>query len=212
MMRCTNQAPVTGLLSIFGVAVLLGVSGIAVGAEEGPTVAFRAKAELLPAEASVAQGKAPDEIVEIVLPGRVYQPPITVAPVKTRRDANWKTPEQASASDFSAFREGDPEWLRENFVEEDYSDIQRMVEDPNIRRLNQNTYMNYREKTILSRCEYKDFALVFAQYDGVATRGVIEVYRRVKRNWKRTNSLAQDETIAALQSMFRQGTIEQISR
>jgi hypothetical protein len=61
------------------------------------------QASVLPGEASAA-GKGPDGIVEIVLPGRVYEPPIKVIPVKTKGDANRKTPEQASASDFSAFR------------------------------------------------------------------------------------------------------------
>jgi hypothetical protein len=47
-----------------------------------------------------------------------------------------------------------------------------------MRKLNQRTYMNYGEKTIVSRCAYKDFATVFIRYDGVATNGVIEVYQR----------------------------------
>jgi hypothetical protein len=140
----------------------------------------------------------------------VYEPPITVAPVKTRRDANWKTPEQASASDFSAIRAADPAWLRENFVDEDYPQIQRMVEDPNMRKLNQRTYTGYREKTILVRGQYKDFALVFAQYDRRVERGVVEVYQKVKGGWKRTHALAKDETVAVLQSMFRQGTFTQV--
>jgi hypothetical protein len=87
-----------------------------------------------------------------------------------------------------------------------------MVEDRNMRKLNQSTYMRYGEKTILSRCEFKEFTLVFARYDGVAANGVIEVYRKVKGNWKRTNALAKDETVGVLLTMFRQGAVEQISR
>lgn len=206
-----NRHPLSAALAaIVGLGLLMALPLDGHGAEEGPTVAFRAKASLLPSEASLVKGKPPEEIVEIILPGRVYEPPITVAPVKTRRDANWKTPEQASASDFSAIRAADPTWLRENFVDEDYPQIQRMVEDPNMRKLNQRTYTGYREKTILVRGEYKDFALVFAQYDHGVERGVVEVYQKVKGAWKRTHALAKDETVSVLQSMFRQGTFRQV--
>jgi hypothetical protein len=212
MNRHDTAAPPAGIVCILGLGLFLVIPCVVEGVEEGPSVAFRAKASVLPGEASAAQGKGPDEIVEIVLPGRVYEPPIKVIPVKTKGDANRKTPEQASASDFSAFREADPGWLRENFVDEDYPQIKRMVEDPNMRKLNQRTYMNYGEKTIVSRCAYKDFALVFIRYDGVATNGVIEVYQKAKGSWKRTNALTKDDTLAVLLTMFRQGTLEQISR
>ena len=212
MKRHGTAASLTARGLILGLGLFLAIAGIGECAEEGPAVVFRAKASALPGEASAVQGKGPDEIVEIVLPGRVYEPPIKVVPVKTKGDASRKTPEQASASDFSAFREADPEWLRENFVEEDYPHIKRMVEDRNMRKLNQRTYMTYGEKTLVSRCVYKDFSLVFARYDGVAAKGVIEVYQKTKGSWKRTNALARDETVALLQMMFRQGAFEQINR
>lgn len=210
MSRSGTATWLRGVVCVIGLG--LGASSSVQGAEEGPTVAFRAKASALPSQAAAVQGKAPEDTVEIILPGRVYDPPIKVVPVTAKADASWKTPEQASASDFSAFRQSDPDWLRENFTEEDYPQIKRMVEDRNMRRLNQRTYMNYGEKTIFSRCVYKEFALVFARYDGAAATGVIEVYRKAKGNWKRTNALAKDEHVAVLQAMFRQGTFEQIGR
>ena len=212
MNRYGTAASLARIVSTLGFGLVLMTPGLGQGAEEGPTVAFRIKASVLPSEATVVQGKAPEEIVEIVLSGRMYDPPIKVLPVKTKRDASRKTPEQASASDFSAFREADPEWLRENFAEEDYPQIQRMVEDRNMRKLNQRTYMRYGEKTILSRCTYKDFALVFARYDDAAATGVIEIYQKVKGDWKRTNAMAKDETVGVLLTIFRQGAFEQISR
>jgi hypothetical protein len=192
---------------VFGPFIVIYPDGYAAGDEAA--VAFRAKASLLPSDASLVKGKGPDDVVEIVLPGRVYDPPIKVTPVNAKRDASWKTPEQASASDFSAFRAGDPEWLRENFRSEDYPQIKRMVEDPNIRRLNRQTYRGYGEKTILARAFYKDFVLVFVQYDRDTASGVVEIYQKVKGSWKRTHALAQDETVGVVQSMFRQGEIAQ---
>jgi hypothetical protein len=212
MNRHSTWAALAAIVVMVGIGTLMVIPSVADGADEGPVIAFRAKASLLPADAALVKGKAPEDVVEITIPGRVYESPIKVAPVKTRRDANWKTPEQASASDFSAMRAADPEWLRENFMDEDYPQIKRMVEDPNIRRLNQSTYMGYGEKTIVARGQYKDFALVFAQYDRVSTSGTVEAYQKVKGSWKRTNSLAKDETVSLLQTMFRQGTFEQIGR
>lgn len=197
--------------AMVGLLAVIVTPSVGRSAEEEPAIAFRAKASLLPSEASMVKGKSPEEIVEIILPGRVYEPPIKVAPVKTRREANWKTPEQASASDFAAFRAADPEWLRENFVEEDYPQIERLVEDPSMRRLNQKTYAGYGEKAIVARGLYKEYALVFAQYDRVAERGVVEVYRKVKGGWKRTYALAQDETVALVQSMFRRGEVKPVN-
>lgn len=183
-----------------------------VSAEDRSTVAFRAKASALPGGAQVVQGKAPDEIVEIVLPGRVYDPPLKVGLVTTRYDADRRTPEAASASDFSAMRAGDSGWLRENYVAEEYPQIMALVDDPNIRRMNQGVFMRYGVKTIVARCVYKDFALVFVRYDDAKPGGMVEVYKKVRDDWKRTNALAKDETVAVLQSAFRNGDVAHVSR
>lgn len=176
------------------------------------TVAFRAKASALPGGAQVVQGKAPDEIVEIVLPGRVYDPPLKVGLVATRDDADRRTPEDASASDFSAMRAGDSAWLRENYVAEEYPQIRALVDDPNIRRMNQGVFKRYGVKTIVARCVYKDVALVFARYDDAKPGGMVEVYTKVRDDWKRTNALARDETVAVLQSAFRNGDVAHVSQ
>jgi hypothetical protein len=183
-----------------------------VSAEDRGTVTFRAKASALPGGAQVVQGRAPDEIVEIVLPGRVYDPPLKVGLVTTRYDADRRTPEDASASDFSAMRAGDSGWLRENYVAEEYPQIKALVDDPNLRRMNQRVFMRYGLKTIVARCVYKDVVLVFARYDDVKTGGMVEVYQKVGRDWKRTNALAKDETVAVLQSAFRNGDVAHVSR
>jgi hypothetical protein len=183
-----------------------------VSVEDRATVAFRAKASVLPGGAQVVQGKAPDEIVEVVLPGRVYDPPLKVGLVTTRYDADRRTPEDASASDFSAMRAGDSGWLRENYVAEEYPQIKALVDDPNLRRMNQGVFKRYGAKTIVARCIYKDVVLVFARYDGVKERGMVEVYQKVGRDWKRTNALAKDETVAVLQNAFRNGDVVQVGQ
>jgi hypothetical protein len=183
-----------------------------VSAEDRAMVAFRAKASALPGGAQVVQGRAPDEIVEIVLPGRVYDPPLKVGLVTTRYDADRRTPEDASASDFSAMRAGDSGWLRENYVAEEYPQIRALVDDPNIRRMNQGVFMRYGVKTIVARCVYKDVVLVFARYDDAKPGGMVEVYTKVRDDWKRTNALAKDETVAVLQSAFRNGDVAHVSR
>jgi hypothetical protein len=113
---------------------------------------------------------------------------------------------------FSAMRAGDSGWLRENYVAEEYPQIRALVDDPNIRRMNQGVFMRYGVKTIVARCVYKDVVLVFARYDDVKTGGMVEVYRKVGRDWKRTNALAKDETVAVLQSAFRNGDVAHVSR
>src|SRR5271169_2113074 len=49
----------------------------------------------------LANGKSPDDLVEITLAGQLRRPPIPLAPI-SRRDADWSTPEGAAASVVSA--------------------------------------------------------------------------------------------------------------
>ncbi|MFZ5877715.1 MAG: hypothetical protein ACOYXU_15120 [Nitrospirota bacterium] len=172
------------------------------------SIVFRAPASTLPNTAEVVKGKAPDEVVEIVLPGRLYTPPLKLEPVATRSEANRSTPEQASASDFSAFRAADGEWLKENFSTADYPSIKRLVEDRNIRKQNQSIFMRHGSKAVVATSMYRDHALVFVQYDGAKAGGLIEVYTKVGDAWKRTNELAKDPTVAVLLPMFRNGSVE----
>jgi hypothetical protein len=41
---------------------------------------------------------------------------------------------------------------------------------------------------------------------------MVEVYTKVRDDWKRTNALAKDETVAVLQSAFRNGDVAHVSR
>lgn len=173
------------------------------------TVVFRAPASTLPNTAEVVKGKAPDEIVEITLPGRVYTPPLKLKPVATRSEANRNTPEQASASDFSAFRAADSGWLKENFTAEDFPSIKRLVEDPRMIRQNQRIFMGHGTKEVVATCMYRDHALVFVQYDGAKAGGLLEVYVKIGGAWKRTNALSKDPTVSSLLPVFRTGSVEQ---
>ena len=169
-------------------------------------VVFRAKVSTLPS-GSLTEGKAPEEVIEVVLPGRVYTRPIKAEPVARRPDADRRTPERASASDFSAMRAGDPEWLRETYIEGDYPQIKTLVEDANLRKMNQRLFKGYMRKTIVARCTYKDLVLVFVQYDDARDKGMVEAYQKVQNDWKRTTALADDETVAVLLSAFRTGEL-----
>jgi hypothetical protein len=173
---------------------------------------FRAPASALPSTADLVKDKAPDETVEIVLPGRVYTPPLKLEPVATRSKANRSTPEQASASDFSAFRAADSGWLKENFTAEDYPSIKRLVEDPRMIRQNQRIFMGHGAKAVVATCMYRDHALVFVQYDGAKAGGLLEVYAKTGAEWKRTNALSKDPTVSSLLPMFRSGSVEQTTQ
>jgi hypothetical protein len=155
----------------------------------------------------VIKGKKPAEIIEIVLPGRMYDPPMKLEPVAARSQADRHTPEQASASDFSAMRTGDSEWIKENYTSEDYPSIRRLVEDPNMRKMNQGVFMRHESKTVVASCLYKEYALLFVQYDNTKATGLVETYAKVGPIWKRTNALSDDETAALVLFLFRNGEV-----
>jgi len=169
-------------------------------------VVFRAKVSTLPT-GTLTEGKAPDDVIEVVLPGRVYARPLKVEPVAGRADADRRTPEKASASDLSAMRAGDPGWIRETYLEGDYPQIKGFVEDANLRKMNQRIFRGYQQKTLVARCTYKGYVLVFVQYDDLKEKGMVEAYQKVESDWKRTTALADDETVAVLQSAFRMGEL-----
>ncbi len=168
------------------------------------TIVFRAKVSALPS-GPLTEGKGADDVVEVVLPGRVYERPLKVEPVTKRDDADRSAPEKASASDFSAFRSGDPEWLRENFTEDDYPRIKGLVEDVNTRKRNQALFKGYDRKAIVARCTYKEYVLMLVQYDDARDQGIVETYQKVKGDWKRTMAISGDDTVVVLQSAFRSG-------
>jgi hypothetical protein len=169
-------------------------------------VVFRAKVSTLPT-GTLTEGKAPDDVIEVVLPGRVYARPLKAEPVAGRADADRRTPEKASASDLSAMRAGDPGWIRETYLEGDYPQIKGFVEDANLRKMNQRIFRGYQQKTLVARCTYKGYVLVFVQYDDLKEKGMVEAYQKVESDWKRTTALADDETVAVLQSAFRTGEL-----
>ncbi|MBI3607008.1 MAG: hypothetical protein HY207_03470 [Nitrospirae bacterium] len=210
--------PATGII---GALVIAGVAGCQPGqytakrhapgyqpppSQSQRTVAFHVKVSALPS-GPLTEGKAPDDVIEVVLPGRVYGTALKAEPVARRDDADRSMPEKASASDFSAFRAGDPGWLRENFADEDYSRIKGLVEDANTRKNNQALFRGYGRKTIVARCTYKEYVLLFVQYDNARDQGIVEAYQKAKSDWKRTMALANDETFVVLQSAFRAGEL-----
>jgi len=214
MPRFTPTAIATGLLLVAGIAGCQPgqytskrrAPGYQPPAQSQRTLVFRAKVSTLPS-GSLTEGKAPDEVIEVVLPGRVYTRPLKAEPVAKRSDADRRTPERASASDFSAMRAGDPEWIRENYREEDYPQIKGFVEEASMRKMNQGVFRGFGQKTIVARCTYKDLVLVFVQYDDARDKGMVEAYQKVQSDWKRTTTLADDETVAVLLSAFRTGEL-----
>src|SRR2546427_6486284 len=100
------------LIALAGMALL----PVSAARAQGPgRLTFRARvSELGLQTGSYAKSKRPDDCAEVALPGRLNQPPLSVALVD-RKAADWSTPERAMASIRSANTAGDAAWILENF-------------------------------------------------------------------------------------------------
>lgn len=174
------------------------------GDGEGELV-FRAKVSTLGLQtSSLAQGKGPDDTAEVILPGRLYEPPLAVEKV-SREQVDRSTPVKAAASDYSAFKADDAAWILENFVEEEQAQIKTMLDDEQMRQRNKRVFDGRQSMEIWAEAEHNGKALLFVRYDGASERGAVLTFEQTQDGWKRTNALSADETFDVVFSAFRAG-------
>lgn len=170
---------------------------------------FRTKvSDLLIQPSAFTEGKTPDDLVEVALPGRFYDPPLQ-GEIIQRSSVDRSTPEKSSVSDFSAFKADDAQWILENFADEDHLQIKGLLDNHDARRRNKAVFDRYETQKIFGRCEYKNYVLLLTGHDDAQEAKAIETYVKVHESWKRTNALSADETFDVIFSAVFSGEIVQ---
>jgi hypothetical protein len=160
-------------------------------------VTFEARAsDLRRPSNSFARNKAPDDLLELSLPGKLLQPPAAVNLVQ-RGTADWSTPEHAVASIVSANVAGDVSWMVENFVRPEREAIGKQLADPAAVRRIRDYYNNAGKVSITASVEIRGFTVLFLlglDDDGDATF-LNAALSKTPEGWKQTNALADDDTL-----------------
>lgn len=169
---------------------------------------FRVKIEHLSLKVSsdFAKDKNSDQIVEIYLPGKLYEPHIKINEIE-RENTNLDTPEKSSVSLYSANRRGDAEWMKEIWSIKDQDHINKFIKE----FLPQNTeiFQKLEKAEIVGKVYYRNFVLVLIEYtflDGKVSK-MVHLYVKSKNGWKITNSLANDEVRDVISAAFSSGTV-----
>ena len=171
---------------------------------EYPTdLVFRAKvADLSLPMNPLAQDKQPDELIEVVVPGRIFIPPQPVTPIaKDARDRG--SPSQASWSDFSANKTDDLEWIVDNFARKDQAEIRHYLTDAAMRQQHQALFAALSTKRLYGVCAYQGLRLVLVCLDGKRHFCSVETYVQEQAEWKRTNQLIHDPVFDVIFTSFQ---------
>jgi len=153
---------------------------------------------------SLAEGKTPSDVVDVILQGVVYEPPLFIADMKKSRLSRY-TVLDAFASDISAMKVGDTEWLIENWAMNEQDWPSEMLENEKTIEKSQKWALEHSPFQVNAVAQYKDkYKLVF-----LANRPLIFVFKKVDGGeWKKTNDLVSDETFDVVFSSYRTSGLE----
>lgn len=155
---------------------------------ERPEVVFQAKvANLGLTQSSFAQGKKPDETVQVVLPGQLYNPPKSITTVN-KNQATRESPEEALVTDISAMRSADVDWILSNWHPSERQELKKFLTQEEIWKRNTDWLMENPKLQISGSVNYKGMTLILLENDHL-----VFTFKQENGQWFRTNSLSGDE-------------------
>jgi hypothetical protein len=161
-------------------------------------VVFQAKVSTLSQVASsYSEGKESEGPVELVLPGKLFDPP-RAAPLRKKSEADLSTVEEAFATEKSAIIADDEDWILSNWVAEERETIQRFLANGELRKKNRDFMEQNKDMKISGVVELKGHTLVL-----IAGQGMVFTYKNVKGRWLRSNALFADDGFGVVFSAWR---------
>lgn len=186
-------------------AILIATAAL-VSCRTGDRVSFETKVSNLRQTNSLIKGKGPDDVVEVVLPGRLYTPPVAPKHVQ-RSEADWSTLENAMASIMSANMAGDVSWIVENFVPAEHEQAGKQFLDPKAAGRISVYYRGIGMIEMTGQAEVRGYIVVFLRAvdeDGDPNFLTVTL-AKTPSGWRQTDALAKDDTFEVIATAVRTG-------
>lgn len=145
------------------------------------------------------EGKSPDETVEVVLPGKWYNPSKKVFVDKLVAGER-NTLEQAFETDIAAMKSDNIEQILASWHPSEREDLKRFLVDVNIRKGNNQWISRHPLLEIQGLVEYKGMRLLLVKNDHL-----VFTFKRHDNKWYRTNSLSDDDGFDLIFSAWKDG-------
>jgi hypothetical protein len=175
----------------------------------GDRLTFRVKAaDFRRHSNSFVKNKQPDDLVEIVLPGKLLNPAHAVILI-SRGQADWSTTEKAAASAVSANTAGDISWIVECFVPAEREAVAKRLSGPAAAQSARDYFRNLGKVSITGWTELRGITVLFLQGrddDGDATIITIAL-SKTPAGWKQTDALASDDTFDVVWTALHTGGV-----
>jgi len=157
---------------------------------------------------SFVKNKQPDDYVELVLPGKLFNPTHAVNLI-SRGQADWSTTEKAAASAVSANAAGDVSWIVECFVPAERVVVAKRLSDAAAAQSARDYFRNLGKVSITGWTEVHGITVLFLQGrddDGDATIITIAL-SKAPAGWKQTDALANDDTFDVVWTALHTGGV-----
>jgi hypothetical protein len=158
---------------------------------------------------ALAEGKALTDFSQIILPGRLYAPPIKLD-LPAKGSAEWDTPAAAAAADFAAQKADDGDWIAGNFASGDRAEVQSFLSDKTMRSRNRALFQTMSARYLSGEVEYKDYVLLFVRDGSPQSPPKVLTLEKTPDGYKRTNALASDDTFDIVWSALRNGEVRAV--
>jgi hypothetical protein len=152
------------------------------------------------------QGRSLDDVVELALPGELYEPPRELGPVTAAR-ADRSSPTAAMQSDFSAWKADDAGWILANFAESERPALSAFLADAEQRAASSAYFGSFDKLFLWGVARYGDYALALVTYGQGESRkrGLTATLVQEDGAWRRSNALSRDLNLDLVWTAFRAG-------
>ena len=146
------------------------------------------------------------EFTEIVLPGKLYNPPRDILSVE-KKDVDRSTIEGIVASFFSGNRSGELDWIADNFTDSDEEKIKTLFKNKKMLEESKSDAEKIFSVYLIGQADYKDSVLVFIEQDYLGGRKVKEslACKQTENGWKVTNEFINDKNFDIIFSALSSG-------
>ena len=145
------------------------------------------------------KGKSPDEIVEVVLPGQLYNPSKKIS-VNKLVAGKRNTLEEAFEADIAAMKSDDIEQILASWHPSERQELKRFLLDVNIRKGNNLWISKHPLLEIQGLVEYKGMRLLLVKNDHL-----VFTFKQHGNKWFRTNALSGDDGFDLIFSAWKDG-------